>query len=55
MNVPNNATPDTGVQVDATAVVNALTLEVAALARRAIIAEQRIVALEEELNNKESK
>jgi hypothetical protein len=44
-----------GAQVDATQVVDALTLEIAALTRRAVIAEQRIVALEAELAGKEKK
>ena len=35
-------------QVDALAVIDALTLEVAALTRRAVVAEQRVVALEAE-------
>lgn len=55
MNAPNGMTSDVHAQVDATAVVNALTLEVAALTRRAIIAEQRIAALEAELASKENK
>ena len=42
-------------QVDAVQVVNALTLEVAALTRRAVIAEQRVAALEAELAGKENK
>ncbi len=42
-------------QVDALAVIDALTLEVAALTRRAVVAEQRIMALEAELNKKEKK
>ena len=42
-------------QVDALAVIDALTLEIAALTRRAVVAEQRIVALEAELNKKEKK
>lgn len=37
-------------QVDALAVIDALTLEIAALTRRAVVAEQRIVALENEIN-----
>lgn len=40
-------------QVDALAVIDALTLEVATLTRRAVVAEQRVVALEAELNKKE--
>lgn len=48
-------TPQTQ-QVDALAVIDALTAEVAALTRRAVIAEQRSVALEEEISKmKESK
>lgn len=43
-------------QVDALAVINALTSEIAALTRRAVIAEQRAAALEEEIvKTKESK
>ena len=46
-------------QVDAVAVVDALTYEIASLTRRAVIAEQRVAALEVELasvtNHKESK
>lgn len=42
-------------QVDALAVIDALTLEIAALTRRAVVAEQRVVALEAELNRKEKK
>ena len=37
-------------QVDALAVIDALTLEIATLTRRAVVAEQRIVALENEIN-----
>ena len=55
MNTPNGEVPYTGAQVDATAVVNALTLEVAALTRRAVIAEQRVAALEAGLADKENK
>lgn len=40
-------------QVDAIAVIDALTAEIAALTRRAVIAEQRAAALEEQM--KESK
>lgn len=47
--------PSQNSQVDATAVVDALTFEIAALTRRAVIAEQRIVALEAELAGKEKK
>ena len=35
-----------GTQVDAVAVVDALTYEIASLTRRAVIAEQRVAALE---------
>lgn len=45
-------TPQTP-QVDAIAVIDALTAEIAALTRRAVIAEQRAAALEEQM--KESK
>lgn len=38
-----------GTQVDAVAVVDALTYEIASLTRRAVIAEQRVAALEAEL------
>jgi hypothetical protein len=55
MNTANEEVPYTGAQVDATAVVNALTLEVAALTRRAVIAEQRVAALEADLAGKENK
>lgn len=41
-------------EVDAVAVVNALTLEVAALTRRAVIAEQRAATLEAEMASKEN-
>ena len=50
-------TPQTQ-QVDAIAVIDALTAEIAALTRRAVIAEQRAAALETGLgpvNEKESK
>lgn len=47
-------TPQTQ-QVDAVAVIEALTAEIAALVRRAVIAEQRAAALEAELNKKEKK
>ena len=48
-------TPQTP-QVDAIAVIDALTAEIAALTRRAVIAEQRAAALEEEIvKAKESK
>lgn len=49
-----NETPQT-VQVDAAQVVDAMTFEIAALTRRAVIAEQRIAALEAELAGKETK
>jgi hypothetical protein len=44
-------------QVDALAVIDALTYEIAALTRRAVVAEQRVAALEAEKQNqsKESK
>lgn len=42
-------------QVDALAVIDALTLEVATLTRRAVVAEQQVVALEARLNQKEKK
>lgn len=42
-------------QVDAIAVIDALTYEIAALTRRAVIAEQRAAALEAEKANEESK
>lgn len=46
-------------QVDALAVIDALTLEIAALTRRAVIAEQRVIDLEKRLQatveKKESK
>lgn len=38
-----------GTQVDAIAVIDALTYEIAALTRRAVVAEQRAAALEAEL------
>jgi len=48
-------TPQTP-QVDAIAVIDALTAEIAALTRRAVIAEQRAAALEEDISKmKESK
>jgi hypothetical protein len=49
-----NETPQP-VQVDATRVVDALAFEIAALTRRAVIAEQRVAALEAELAGKEKK
>lgn len=43
-------------QVDALAVIDALTMEIAALTRRAVVAEQQVAALMAEKNeNKESK
>ena len=43
-------------QVDAIAVIDALTVEIATLTRRAVIAEQRAAAVEEEIDKmKESK
>lgn len=46
-------------QVDAVAVIDALTAEIAALTRRAVIAEQRVIDLERQLQGttgkKESK
>lgn len=51
-------TPQTS-QVDAIAVIDSLTAEIAALTRRAVIAEQRAIDLEERLRatieKKESK
>lgn len=41
-------TPQTQ-QVDAIAVIDALTAEIAALTRRAVIAEQRVIDLEKRL------
>lgn len=49
-----NETPQPA-QVDAAQVVDAMTFEIAALTRRAIIAEQRVAALEAELAGKEKK
>ena len=42
-------------QVDAIAVIDALTYEIAALTRRAVIAEQRVTALEAEKAKEENK
>lgn len=43
-------------QVDALAVIDALTAEIAALTRRAVVAEQQVAALmAEKTENKESK
>ncbi len=42
-------------QVDAVAVIDALTFEIAALTRRAVIAEQRVSALEAEKAGTEKK
>ena len=51
-------TPQTQ-QVDAVAVIDALTLEIAAITRRAVVAEQRAIDLEKRLQatveKKESK
>lgn len=47
-------TPQTP-QVDAIAVIDALTAEIAALTRRAVIAEQRIAALEIEIGAEKEK
>ena len=40
---------DQNSQVDALAVIDALTFEVAALTRRAVVAEQRVIDLEKRL------
>lgn len=43
-------------QVDALAVIDALTMEIATLTRRAVVAEQQVAALmAEKTENKESK
>nr|DAR58585.1 MAG TPA: hypothetical protein [Bacteriophage sp.]DAR83232.1 MAG TPA: hypothetical protein [Caudoviricetes sp.] len=42
-------------QVDAAQVVDALTFEIAVLTRRAVIAEQRVAALEAQMAGKETK
>lgn len=42
-------------QVDAIQVINALTIEIAALTRRAVVAEQRVAALEAEKASEENK
>ena len=42
-------------QVDAIAVIDALTYEIAALTRRAVIAEQRVAVLEAEKAQNQSK
>lgn len=42
-------------QVDAVLVIEALTLEIAALTRRAVIAEQRVAVLEAEKAQNQSK
>lgn len=46
-------------QVDAVAVIDALTMEIATLTRRAVVAEQRVIDLERQLQGttgkKESK
>lgn len=41
-------TPQTQ-QIDAVAVIDALTFEIAALTRRAVVAEQRVIDLEKRL------
>lgn len=42
-------------QVDALAVIDALTYEIAALTRRAVVAEQRVAVLEAEKSQNSSK
>ena len=42
-------------QVDAIQVSNALTIEIATLTRRAVVAEQRVAALEAEKASEENK
>ncbi|MBF1659584.1 MAG: hypothetical protein HXO58_07095 [Rothia mucilaginosa] len=42
-------------QVDAIQVINALTIEIATLTRRAVVAEQRVAALEAEKASEENK
>lgn len=42
-------------QVDAIQVINALTIEIATLTRRAVVAEQRVAALEAEKASEEDK
>ena len=42
-------------QVDALAVIDALTMEIAALTRRSVVAEQQVAALMAELDKKEKK
>ena len=42
-------------QVDAIQVINALTIEIATLTRRAVVAEQRVAALEAEEASEENK
>ena len=42
-------------QVDASQVINALTIEIATLTRRAVVAEQRVAALEAEKASEENK
>ena len=44
-----------GTQVDAIAVIDALTYEIAALTRRAVVAEQQVAALMAEKTKEESK
>lgn len=42
-------------QVDAIQVINALTIEIATLTRRAVVAEQRVAALEAKKASEENK
>lgn len=42
-------------QVDAIQVINALTIEIATITRRAVVAEQRVAALEAEKASEENK
>ena len=42
-------------QVDAIQVINALTIEIATLTRRAVVTEQRVAALEAEKASEENK
>lgn len=42
-------------QVDAMAVIDAMAMEIAALTKRAVVAEQQVAALMAALDNKESK
>lgn len=48
-------TPMNESQVDAIQVINALTIEIATLTRRAVVAEQRVAALEAEKASEENK